>query len=292
MGRQFRLRPSPLNDDTTGGEGGHDFDRRRFMRYSFNSAAGLITMASLGSIGFASLLMGTTEGGGTDNAIRFWVPKGQESSVWYGTSHLEPMTQSSYAAEAAKSSTGMAGAQGVWGGLPVNVVYVPHEENKGTPTSTGQPRFQFADGVDQTGAVVGYGGEIEEDPKWSVLKIHDNIIVIFSRCPHLCCIPGWQLVANDFTADTWLPGGVDAGGNKLFCICHSSRYDPTIIEKNQNINRNDGSLAKYYGIKRTGGPAPVGMPLIPFKVNNDVIEAIDFEAEGVTEILDWYTFCD
>ena len=100
-----------------------------------------------------------------------------------------------------------------------------------------------------------------------------------------CCIPGWQLVANDFTSDQWSPGGGDAGGNKLFCICHSSRYDPTVIEKNRNRNRINGSEFDFIGVKRTGGPAPMGMPLIPFEVNGGIIEALD-------DFKDWYTFCE
>ena len=292
MARQFRLRPSPTEGDGAEPSENYNLDRRRFMRYSFNSAAGVITMASFGSIGFASLLMGATDSAGAGNSILYWVPKGQEDTVWFGADHLGAMTKSAFEAQAAKSDTGMAGAQGVWGGLPVNVVYVPHEENKDSPPTEGKPRFQFMDGADQTGAVIGFGGEIEEMAQWSSLKIHDNIIIIFSRCPHLCCIPGWQLVANDFTADNWLPGGLDSGGNKLFCICHSSRYDPTVIEKNTNRNRRSGTVFDYFGVKRTGGPAPVGMPLVPFTVKNDVLEVIDFEAEGIVEMMDWYTFCN
>ena len=66
MAREFRLRPSPniVEDDS---EGKYSLDRRRFMQYSFNTAAGIITMASFGSIGFASLLMGTTDGDGGSN---------------------------------------------------------------------------------------------------------------------------------------------------------------------------------------------------------------------------------
>ena len=85
---------------------------------------------------------------------------------------------------------------------------------------------------------------------------------------------------------------LDSVGNKLFCICHSSRFDHTVIEKNTNINKDTGASFEYYGIKRTGGPAPVGIPLVPYVVNNDIMEAIDFEAEGVVEILDWYTYCN
>ena len=242
-------------------------------------------MASLGSIGFASLLMGTADSSGGDSAVRFWVPTGAEDSAWYGDRHLEPMSYSAFVAAANASPTGMSGAQGVWSGLPVNVIYVPHSENASSPPTSNTPRFQFMDGYTESGKYVGSGFEMDENPDYAALSIHDNLIVIFSRCPHLCCIPGWQLVQNDFTNDQWTPGAVDAGGNKLFCICHSSRFDPTAIEKNRSRNRSTGAEFDFFGIRRTGGPAPVGLPLIPWVITGDTIEALpDFK--------DWYTFCD
>ena len=284
MARRFRLRSLPGADDEVS-ESNPVIDRREFMRYSFNTAAGVITMASLGSIGFASLLMGTAESSGGDTAVRFWVPSGAEDSVWYGDRHLESMSYSAFVNAATDSPTGMVGAQGVWSGLPVNVMYVPHTENASTPIATDKPRFQFMDGYTESGKYVGSGYELEEDPALAPLSIHDNLVVIFSRCTHLCCIPGWQLVQNDFTNNQWTPGAVDAGGNKLFCICHSSRFDPTAIEKNRNRNRSTGAEFDYIGIRRTGGPAPVGLPLIPWIITGDTIEALpDFK--------DWYTYCD
>ena len=284
MTRRFRLRSLPGSDDEVS-ESNPVIDRREFMRYSFNTAAGVITMASLGSIGFASLLMGTADSSGGDTAVRFWVPSGAEDSVWYGDRHLESMSYSAFVNAAADSPTGMVGAQGVWSGLPVNVMYVPHTENASTPIATDKPRFQFMDGYTESGKYIGSGYELEEDPALAPLSIHDNLVVIFSRCTHLCCIPGWQLVQNDFTNNQWTPGAVDAGGNKLFCICHSSRFDPTAIEKNRNRNRSTGVEFDYIGIRRTGGPAPVGLPLIPWIITGDTIEALpDFK--------DWYTYCD
>ncbi len=284
MARRFRLRPLPGADDEVS-QSNPVIDRREFMRYSFNTAAGVITMASLGSIGFASLLMGTADSSSGDTAVRFWVPTGAEDSAWYGDRHLEPMSYSAFVAAAEASPTGMSGAQGVWSGLPVNVVYVPHAENATSAPSTNSPRFQFMDGYTESGKYVGSGYEMDENPDYASLSIHDNLIVIFSRCTHLCCIPGWQLVQNDFTNDQWTPGAVDAGGNKLFCICHSSRFDPTAIEKNRSRNRSTGAEFDYFGIRRTGGPAPVGLPLIPWVITGDTIEALpDFK--------DWYTYCD
>ncbi len=284
MARRFRLRAVPGAGEEVG-ESPKLIDRREFMRHSFNTAAGVITMASLGAVGFASLLMGQSEADGGDSALRFYVPSGAEDSVWYGDRHLEPMSYQSFVDSAASSTTGMSGASGVWSGLPVNVLYVPHTENAQAALVENKPRFQFMDGYNESGAYVGSGYEVDEDPAYELLSIHDNMIVTFGRCPHLCCIPGWQLVLNDFTSDQWNPGGVDAGGNKLFCICHSSRYDPTVIEKNRNRNRLNGTEFDYIGIKRTGGPAPVGMPLIPFVVKGDIIEALD-------DFKDWYTYCE
>ena len=284
MARKFRLRPIPGEAGAVS-ESPKLIDRREFMRHSFNTAAGVITMASLGAVGFASLLMGQSDADGGDSSVRFWVPTGAEDSAWYGDLHLEQMQYQSFVDAAASSATGMAGASGVWSGLPVNVIYLPHDENSQAAPAENKPQFQFMDGYNESGAYVGSGYEVDEEPEYEALSIHDNMIIIFSRCPHLCCIPGWQLVTNDFTSDQWSPGGVDAGGNKLFCICHSSRYDPTVIEKNRNRNRTNGSEFDYIGVKRTGGPAPVGMPLIPFEVNAGVIEALD-------DFKDWYTFCE
>ena len=284
MVRRFRLRPVP-GEAGTASEAPNMIDRREFMRHSFNTAAGVVTMASIGAIGFASLLMGQSDADGGDSSVRFWVPTGAEDSSWYGDLHLEQMDFQSFVDAAATSTTGMAGASGVWSGLPVNVIYVPHDENSQSALEENKPRFQFMDGYNESGAYVGSGFEVDESPEYETLSIHDNMIIIFSRCPHLCCIPGWQLVANDFTSDQWSPGGADAGGNKLFCICHSSRYDPTVIEKNRNRNRTNGTEFDFIGVKRTGGPAPMGMPLIPFEVNGGIIEALD-------DFKDWYTFCE
>ncbi|MBR79384.1 MAG: hypothetical protein CMA88_01165 [Euryarchaeota archaeon] len=281
MSRKFKLRPLESEYGPTHEKSG-TIDRREFMRMSFNTAAGLITMASLGSVGFASFLMGQSSSGGSDSSIKFYVPKG--SDVWYGSMDKQPMSIQAFRDEAATSSTGMAGAAGLWSGLPVIATYVPHEENKNKPLSENVPRFQLMDGYTAGGAYVGSGYEIEEKEEYASLNIHDNMIIVFARCPHLCCIPGWQLVSNDFTNDSWLPGGTDSGGNKSFCICHSSRYDHTVIEKNRARNRSNGQEFDFLGVKKTGGPAPYGMPLIPFTLNGDTIEALP-------DFLDWYTFC-
>ena len=54
---------------------------------------------------------------------------------------------------------------------------------------------------------------------------------------------------------------------------------------NTNRNRSNGATFNYAGIKVSGGPAPVGLPIIPVQMNGDNIE-------GITDYLDWYTYCD
>ncbi len=88
MARQFRLRPAPgTTGDVEPKSTTTTLDRRRFMKYTFNAAGGVIAMASLGAVGFASFLMGQAASGAEDTGVKYWVPKGQEDTVWYGALH-------------------------------------------------------------------------------------------------------------------------------------------------------------------------------------------------------------
>jgi Rieske Fe-S protein len=279
----MKLRPAPtpegelLNSLQT-----LSINRRQFLRHGFNAAGGVLA-ATLGALGFASILMPPGEGSGGDSSVLFWA-KGREEEAWYGAKHLQPMLKSDFVAEATKSNIGMSGAQGVWNGLPVVVNYVPHAQNSGSPIADNSPRFQEMAGYDISKNYVGHATEyLLGNPE--VFDPSGNLVMIFSRCTHLCCIPGWQLVSNTFTADNWTPGGADDGGSKLFCICHSSRFDPTAIEVNRNINRSNGSTFDYLGIRRAGGPAPVGLPIIPIVMNGDSIGAS-------SDYTGWLTYCD
>ena len=281
MAREYELKPAPSEGGAGLADAATTINRRQFLRYGFNTAAGVLT-ASLGMLGFAAILLPPGGGGGGDLAVKFWA-KGREDSAWYGAQHLQSMTKSSFVDEAASSSTKTAGASGVWNVVPVVVMYVEHSKYGGTPESNGKARFQFTEGIDETGKYVGHFDDLAEaDPR---LMPSEDLVMVFGRCTHLCCIPGWQLVSNSYTEDSWTPGGGDDGGTKLFCICHSSRFDPTVLEMNTNRNRSNGATFNYAGIRRSGGPAPVGLPIIPIQLNGDVLE-------GLTDYVDWYTYCD
>ena len=283
MAREYELKPAPsLGGENSAFDADKVINRRQFLKYGFNTATGVLA-ASLGVLGFTAIIMPPDlEGGGGEGTIKFWA-KGREDEAWYGAKHEVNMTRQDFVDEAAKSSTGTAGAAGIWNGVPVIVVYVDHEKNKDTPVSLGKARFQTMEGYDETGKRIGHFEDMSDvDPR---IFPSDNLVIIYGRCTHLCCIPGWQLVSNSFTDDSWTPGGGDDGGTKLFCICHSSRFDPTALEMNSNRNRSSGATFSYAGIKVAGGPAPVGLPIIPVLMDGDVIT-------GITDYVDWLTYCD
>ena len=279
----MKLRPAPSpKGELLSGAGDMLVNRRQFVRYGFNATSGVLA-ATLGALGFAAILLPPSGGGGGDSSVLYWA-KGREDEAWYGAKHLQPMSKSDFENEAAKSNVGMSGAQGVWNGLPVIVNYVPHSTNSSKPLADNSPRFQEMPGYDIGKNYVGHATEyLLGNP--DIFDPNGNLIMIFSRCTHLCCIPGWQLVSNPQTDDNWTPGGGDDGGSKMFCICHSSRFDPTAIEVNRNANRSTGASFEYLGIRRAGGPAPVGLPIIPIIMNGDTIEAS-------SDYTGWLTYCD
>ena len=154
----MKLRPAPVSltgDKSSAGE--LSVNRRQFMRYGFNTTAGVLA-ATLGALGFAAILLPPSGGGGGDSSVLYWA-KGREEEAWYGAKHLQPMMKSDFESEAANSNVGTAGAQGVWNGLPVIVNYVPHAENSGTPVADNSPRFQEMAGYDIGGNYVGHATE-------------------------------------------------------------------------------------------------------------------------------------
>tara|TARA_B100001094_G_scaffold318711_1_gene362631 strand:+ start:2501 stop:3349 length:849 start_codon:yes stop_codon:yes gene_type:complete len=279
----MKLRPAPSPEgESSSITGDMSLNRRQFLRYGFNATTGVLA-ATLGALGFASILLPPSGGEGGDKSVLYWA-KGREDEAWYGAKHLKPMMKSDFETEAAKSNVGMSGAQGVWNGLPVIVNYVPHSQNSTKPISDNSPRFQEMAGYDIGKNYVGHATEyLLGNPE--IFDPNGNLVMSFARCTHLCCIPGWQLVSNSFTDDNWTPGGADDGGSKMFCICHSSRFDPTAIEVNRNANRSTGASFEYLGIRRAGGPAPVGLPIIPIIMNGDTIEAS-------SDYTGWLTYCD
>jgi len=148
MAREYDLKPAPSFGDSVDESTTSSVNRRQFLRYGFNTATGVLA-ASLGVLGFASILLppgGTNEG---ELGVKFWA-KGREDSAWYGAKHEQMMMRQDFVDEAAKSNTETSGAAGIWNGVPVVVTYVTHSQYASTPLSNGKARFQFTEGVDET----------------------------------------------------------------------------------------------------------------------------------------------
>ena len=233
MAREYDLKPAPSDAASAAEAGGSYVNRRQFLRYGFNTATGVLA-ASLGVLGFAAILLPPGGSTGGDLGVVFWA-KGREDEAWYGAKHLQLMTKTDFVDEAAKSNTGTAGASGIWNGVPVVVTYVNHSQNKSTPESSGLARFQFMEGVDETGKTIGHFEDLsDQDPR---IFPSEDLVMIFGRCTHLCCIPGWQLVSNSFTEDSWTPGGGDDGGT--ICNKNERRFKRLLLEKSSRWKEQD-----------------------------------------------------
>ncbi|MEE2647163.1 MAG: hypothetical protein VYA57_00300, partial [Candidatus Thermoplasmatota archaeon] len=63
MAREYDLKPAPSDMADALSGGATSINRRQFLRYGFNTAAGVLT-ASLGMLGFAAILLPPGGGGG------------------------------------------------------------------------------------------------------------------------------------------------------------------------------------------------------------------------------------
>ena len=110
-----------------------------------------------------------------------------------------------------------------------------------------------------------------------------RIVVVYDRCAHLCCFPGWQVDQNpppdrDYVspAPTYQVFGLDP----IYCVCHGSQYDPLLLVK--NINSKNG--VEYVGPSRVHGPSPRAIPAIAVRAVDDVLEG------GMVDPR-WYEYC-
>jgi len=110
-----------------------------------------------------------------------------------------------------------------------------------------------------------------------------RIVVVYDRCAHLCCVPGWQVVQNpppgrDYvsSAPTFSVYGLDP----IYCVCHGSQYDPMVLLKSTNPMNG----VTYVGPSRVHGPSSRAIPVIPVK-------AVDDELVGGMPDPRWYEYC-
>lgn len=165
------------------------------------------------------------------------------------------------------------GATAVWRGL--------FQDNEWVP-GTGFPVIVIRVKRDAQGATVPSDPELESAgvsplPEGFSLAYDDasldapegtRLVVVYDRCVHLCCYPGWHVVTDpppgrnysDYVS-TPPPTYANYGQDPIYCICHGSQYDPLLL----TININPKNNSPYVGAERVHGPAGRALPLVPVK---------------------------
>jgi Rieske Fe-S protein len=110
-----------------------------------------------------------------------------------------------------------------------------------------------------------------------------RIVVLFDRCTHLCCYPGWHSVTGvpiprnyDSPPPTWTAYGQDP----VWCVCHDAQYDPILLT--DDVNPNTG--VRFVGAKIVHGPGKFSLPVVP-------VRAIDGVLHGGMPDSRWYSYC-
>jgi len=110
-----------------------------------------------------------------------------------------------------------------------------------------------------------------------------RIVVVYDRCAHLCCYPGWQVVQNPPPARDYLssaPTYQVFGIDPIYCLCHGSQYDPMLLVKNLN----DKNGVEFVGPSRVHGPASRAIPVFAVRAVDDVLQGAMVDAR-------WYAYC-
>src|SRR5207302_10702771 len=111
-----------------------------------------------------------------------------------------------------------------------------------------------------------------DDPALDAANGGTRIVVLFDRCVHLCCYPGWHVVNNpppgrDYSAyGASPPTYVQFQEDPVYCVCHGSQYDPMLLVVNVHP-----SGASYVGAERVHGPAPRALAVIPVKAQGSTL---------------------
>jgi len=194
------------------------------------------------------------------------------------------------------------GATGVWRGLFQGTTYVP---GTGYPCMiirikredqffTEPPADQLPETFKKLQATDSAFHLYFDDPTLDPAKGGTRIVVLFDRCVHLCCTPGWHVVTNPPPAGDYVAYGaspptyVQVAQDPVYCVCHGSQYDPMLLVV--NVNPKNGE--PYVGAERVHGPAPRALAVIPVKPQGlNLIGGMPLDpATGKLDFA-WYTYC-
>ena len=110
-----------------------------------------------------------------------------------------------------------------------------------------------------------------------------RIVVLYDRCAHLCCFPGWQVVKSPPPLRNYVaacPTYEVYGLDPVYCVCHGSQYDPLVL----TTDVNPGSGVTYVGAERVLGPAGRSVPVVAVRADQDVLYGGMLDPR-------WYEYC-
>ena len=252
-----------------GGDRERGWTRREWVR--FGMAVGTIgTIGSLGALSGRQLTPPPIEFTGEIRETLYYTrfPTAQ----WWNDKAGQPMKLRDFEL--------WRGATGVWRGLFQNDQYVP---------GTGFPVLviRVARDLDNLSAPAdvelpeGFDLWYDEEPAPENDDEGVRLLVVFDRCVHLCCYPGWHVIAvSDFSYVSATPTKEVHDEDPIYCICHGSQYEPMHLVK--DVNPKNGAV--YVGTKYVHGPATRGLPVVPVKVEGGNIVG------GMPDPR-WYAYC-
>jgi Rieske Fe-S protein len=129
-----------------------------------------------------------------------------------------------------------------------------------------------------------------DDPALDPTNDGTRIVVLFDRCVHLCCYPGWHVITNpppDYENYVVPPPTFKQfGEDPVYCVCHGSQYDPMLLVVNVQP-----SGVPYVGAERVHGPAPRALAVIPVKAQGPtLVGGAPLDPAGKPDF-GWYIYC-
>jgi Rieske Fe-S protein len=189
------------------------------------------------------------------------------------------------------------GATGVWRGLFQGTTYIPgtgypcmiirikREDQFFTEPSADQVPDNFKRLQASDPAFKLYF----DDPAVDATKGGTRIVVLFDRCVHLCCYPGWHVVDNPPPLRDYIgspPTYDQFKQDPVYCVCHGSQYDPMVLVVNVHP-----SGVPYVGAARVHGPAPRALAVIPVKLQgSSLVGGAPLGSDGKNDF-GWYIYC-
>lgn len=122
-----------------------------------------------------------------------------------------------------------------------------------------------------------------DDPALDEMNGGTRIVVVFDRCVHLCCTPGYHVVTSPPPDRGYIARPViydEFGQDPVYCVCHGSQYDPMQLV----VNTHPRSGAKFVGALRVHGPAERALPVVPVRAQG--LNLVGGMADPA-----WYNYC-